>query len=269
MMASFDNRTLLNKLGLDVVQKAFDWRSSKGELHLYGRVGDLTLGYCYIRKNACSSFKQLFLDVGPEEYLSTDWKRKIDFLISHRMLRSSQVDDCDKMVFVYRDPYERVVSLYKNKFIQMDGHEDLFKSYRAVTTKDPEEATFHEFVHDYLRPNFRELDLHVLPQSWHLKRFNYTHAVRMDMLYHEMVGVVGSSVADQYFKKPVNDTKQNTEVFIEGCSNFPASDLVTRFETDGTMPSVECLLDESCKRRLQTLYKADFEMIDKVEASSR
>jgi len=60
------------------------------------------------------------------------WPRPIDFMIEHHLMRSSDAAKCDRIVFVYRDPVKRLVSLFKNKFIMKDGHEDLFRRYESM-----------------------------------------------------------------------------------------------------------------------------------------
>lgn len=267
IMTSFDNRTCLDKIGLGLGQRVADHAMRKGELHLVCRVGDVKIGYCYIRKNACSSFKRLFLDMGEKAYRKEEWPRKIDYMIANQMMRSANAPDCDRIIFVYRDPVERIISLFKNKFIQRKGHEDIFRNYRDLTGVAPEQATFRHFVLDYLRPNFRSLDLHLLPQSWHLKRHFYTDAIPMGNLHARMIEIVGREIADRYFSKPTNTTQQSRAVDMTNCIETPANKLAAVYESSVAMPANNSFLDPEIRTRLEALYADDFHMISAIETA--
>lgn len=260
----YDNRTVLDRSGLGLGQRVLDRVQQHGDLHLVCRVGDVKLGYCYIRKNACSSFKRLFLDMGDQTYDPTLWPRKIDYMITNQMMRSRDAADCDRIVFVYRDPVARTVSLFKNKFIMRDGHEDLFQGYEALAGEPPEETTFRHFVENYLRPDFRALDLHVLPQSWHLKRFHYSDAIPMENLHAHMTDVIGAELADKYFKRPVNATHQHHGTVVPGAADTQARDLARTYAEDGGMPADESFLEDDLIARIRQLYADDIRMIERI-----
>lgn len=265
MAQGFDNRTFLDRSGFGLGQKMLDRLRRQGDLHFVCKIGDLTLGYCYIRKNACSSFKRMFLDMAPAVFDPRSGERRIDFMIRHHMMRSADAPTCDRIVFVYRDPVERIVSLFKNKFIMRDGHEDLFRSYADVMNEDPDKASFRRFVMDYLRSDFRSLDPHVLPQAWHLKRFRYTDAVPIDALHARMGLILGDMLANQYFAKPVNATASSKAALL-GAVDFSAKDLARIFSEEHVMPRDVDLLDAALRTRLMTLYAVDVAMIRSIEA---
>ncbi|WP_372574003.1 sulfotransferase family 2 domain-containing protein [Ruegeria jejuensis] len=259
-----DNRTILDRTGLGYGQKVMDRLGRRGELHLHGQVGDVRLGYCYIRKNACSSFKRLFMDLAEADYDPASGERPIDFLVKHQMMRSVDAPLCDRIVFVYRDPVARIVSLFKNKFIMRSGHEDLFRKYPALAGEDPDQTTFRRFATHYLREDFTALDRHVLPQVWHLKRFRYTDAIPIGALHDRMRSIIGQPLADQYFSQPVNATKSQ-KAYLPKAMDIPSAELSRRFTDMGTMPQDEDFIDASLRTRLETLYSADSDMIRAVK----
>ena len=266
-LMGYDNRTVLSRYGLGLGQRILDRVQRHGDLHLMCRIGDVKLGYCYIRKNACSSFKRLFLDMGDQAYDPEIWPRKIDYMTANQMMRSRDASECDHNVFVYRDPVARTVSLFKNKFIMRDGHEDLFHGSEALTGMPPEKTTFRHFVEGYLRPDFRALDLHVLPQSWHLKRFYYSDAIPIADLHAHMTTIIGDKLADQYFKKPVNATHLHHNTSVSEAAETPARDLAEAYANDGVMPSDESFLKDSLVARIRELYADDTQMIENVKAA--
>lgn len=258
--SGFDNRTILDRNGFGAGQKMIDRLSQHGDVHFICDVGKIRLGYCYIRKNACSSFKRMFLDMCKAEFDPASGDRRIDFMIRHQMMRSADAARCDRIVFVYRDPVERIVSLFKNKFIMRDGYEDLFQSYAASVGEDPNRASFRRFVQEYLRRDLRGLDPHVLPQAYHLKRFRYTDAIPIQDLHQRMAAILGEELAGTYFKRPVNATS-SAKIELHGAMDTPAEVLAERFSAQNTMPRDEDLLDQNLKASLREIYAADAAMI--------
>ncbi len=85
---------------------------------------------------------------------------QLGFLATHHKIEN--IDDfcsADVRFFIYRDPFERVVSLFQNKLIMCAGNTDVFRDYKRVTGKYPAEATFTDFVFDYLDIEVDVLDL--------------------------------------------------------------------------------------------------------------
>ncbi|MEM7524268.1 MAG: hypothetical protein AAF360_11010, partial [Pseudomonadota bacterium] len=159
-------------------------------------------------------------------------------------------------------------SLFKNKFIMRDGHGDLFRSYSGLVGEAPETTTFRRFVTKYLRPDFRALDLHVLPQSRHLKRFRYTDPIPIRDLRRRMALIIGDDLAGRFFAKPVNSTTEGGLIDLPNAPDIEARDLALRFHSDGEMPSDQSLLDIDLRDRLQDLYASDLAMIEKIEAQA-
>lgn len=80
----------------------------RGDYHLRLPIGGKRIVYAYIRKNACSAFKAA---VGmPEAHVGQ--------LVDAFRWRPWQPRDA--AIFVYRDPVERLVSLYRNKVLEIN-----------------------------------------------------------------------------------------------------------------------------------------------------
>lgn len=107
---------------------------SSPSFHL--EVNGKRIAYTYIRKNACSAFKELFKYYSDHSFPSD--RNPIETMLKHHRIKSlEEARNTEFQVAVLRDPYERAVSLYKNKFIQRSGHEDIFKNFKKVTGVDP------------------------------------------------------------------------------------------------------------------------------------
>lgn len=99
---------------------------------------------------------------------------------------------CDALIFVYRDPIARMKSLYQNKFIDRDGHEDITAAYeRAMPGR---EATFSNF----LEFSAMMKDPHCFTQRSHLFPRIYKHAINLENLHAAMVEIVGTEAAEPF-----------------------------------------------------------------------
>lgn len=154
---------------------------SHGRLHLSFRLGDKRILYAYIRKNGCSAFKTA-LGFDPSTSISIiKWK--------HRRL---WFRDHDATIFVWRDPVERLVSLYRDKIMERRNADEIIDSYRRTMGEDP--SSFEKFA------QFSTLnaDPHCWSQASHLKPIAYTHAIPLTRLYPAMAAIVGPDAAEPF-----------------------------------------------------------------------
>jgi Sulfotransferase family len=154
--------------------------------------------YCRIRKNGCSAMQRFVIATSPQ--------RGLEFLRRHHAVASRRtLDAADGKVLIVRDPVERLKSVYANKFLQRKNCADIFASYRAVTGRAPQEASFEAFVFDYVaRLGTVGLDPHVWPQSWHLCDTLYDHVFRLEALRDGMAGIIGWRLARRFFHRKIN-----------------------------------------------------------------
>lgn len=181
MIPSFDNRSGLGK----------------GTLHLGLRLGGKRIAYAYIRKNACSAFKVAcgFPDSSPidEVAAANPWERPWWHWYH-------------ATIFVWRDPEDRLVSLYKNKILDRNGADDIVARYVSAMNEEP--STFEKFA------VFATLgaDPHCLPQYDHLKPIRYSHAIPLARLHEAMVEIVGPNAAEPFARIRNASAPQDIEV---------------------------------------------------------
>lgn len=231
-------------------------RPGRGRQHFAIDVGGTTIAYCYIRKNACTGFKDLFVHESGHQFpRGTD---ELAFMQEHHRARLPDIKAAGARVCVVREPADRVASTFRNKFIQQVGHRDVFDSYHAVTGQDPREATFTRFVTGYLR-HPGPLDPHVWSQAGHLAPVLYEHAIPIQDLESGMAGLIGTERAARYFGTRSNATACATAAVVSDPANEPASLLHQRYEQDGSMPSASSLLTPELRDALREIYAEDYE----------
>ncbi len=157
--------------------------------------------YLPIAKNACSSIKTLIAELGnmPKLQPDDDIHAILDsgpngFLLLHRDEADIQamLSDPTWMRFaVLRDPYDRLVSLYVEKFVRHRTHagvritiDPVLKralNKNKLTETDYERGiSFIMFAQDLMSEPAERLDPHWRPQSHYLEYINYTHLYTVD-----------------------------------------------------------------------------------------
>jgi len=174
--------------------------AGRGQTHLAFELGGKRIRYAYIRKNGCSAFKTA---------MGFAHDVRIGLIQPHQrcsLLRRRY----DATIFVWRDPVERIVSLYRNKIIDDVNGEDIQRRLRAFAgTGRVDFDTFVDFC-------CRVGDPHCLPQAAHLKPLRYTHAIPLARLHEAMIGIVGTQAAVP-FARPINASR-HTPIAISDVS---------------------------------------------------
>ncbi len=220
------------------------------------------IAYCYIRKTGCSAFKRLFLALSP--HAPTPRETPLRFMIRHHRATADEVAAAEVRICILRDPVARIVSVYRNKFVQRAGHEDLFASYAKLALQDPDEASFRDFVGRYLVGNrLRKLDPHVWPQDRHLLAVTYNAAFLLEDLRSGMAGVLGDDAAARFFTERENATS-GFPTRDGDLSAAPSAELHRHFVAFGGMPSDAALCDVETAGRLRALYAADLRLLGRL-----
>jgi hypothetical protein len=175
---------------------AFDNRLSlgRGRLHLTFTLGNKRIAYAYIRKNGCSAFKRA---------LGYDPAVDVEVVAAGHAYRRGRHD---ATIFVWRDPLDRMVSLYKNKILERRNADYLLAAYREAMGEEP--SSFERFTEFACM----EKDPHCWRQRDHLMRLRYTHAIPLHRLHEAMCSIVGPQAAEPFAVKANATGEQSVEV---------------------------------------------------------
>lgn len=265
-MPSYDHRRFWDRVKSPIARMTGLERHGWGLSHFVFNVADIRIGYCYIRKNACSAFKRLIVDCSPYRDRYENSENAIHFLNEfHEESSVLSLERCDALVFVYRSPVERITSLFVHKFVMHYGADDILANFAKVTNIDPDEATFAKFIGMYLESNAMEtLDRHAWPQISHLHRLKYTHAIPIHELASEMAKIVGKDVVTKYFGEPTNATKGIVDPTHNDLSDISCRELSAAFDTQGKLPTSQQLARPDLIRRIERLYESDVAWVQKL-----
>lgn len=233
--------------------------------HFFIQVNGVRLCYCYIRKNASSSFKQLFMDYTSHVYSPDLYDGKLDFLRKkHSALRPLLRQECDASIVVLRDPLKRAVSHFINKAVSQIHAHDFSKNYKRITGKPPADATFREFATEYLDTPWRRLDLHVWPQSKQLWPITYTHALSNETLTRDISGLLGPEITQRYFAAPMNASWRGKHRGIDNPLDRPSRELASLIRDYDVNAELEEVVMAELGGHLRSLYREDYNLLDKL-----
>lgn len=274
----------------------FDNSSSLGggreSIHLRFTINNQKYLYTYIRKNACSSFKNLLQseyllkekakEITPSAFKISFWplcfptvfrllSRKLsmhDIVSLYGIENVGVAQTIPNRIFIYRDPIERIISVFNNKLIQQNGASDISRHIESNVKglKSLEEINFDSFVEDYLVRVSEGLpvDPHLMPQKSHLLPIVYNCAIPIKFLYNDLKILFGQDIANKFFLIPHNATAGFAASSTEFTGNVPIKRLRQQFIVNRKLPTAEMLMSESTAKLIQGIYRQDYNMIKKL-----
>jgi hypothetical protein len=230
-------------------------------LHFSFEIRRKRILYCYIRKNACSAFKHMIVVRSPHRAQLGKFPSRLKFLRHHHGARDIRAEEHDHTIFVWRDPVERLLSVWRNKFIQRDGNRDIFASYAATTGRDPAQASFAEFLEAYMAKPLPDLNVHVHPQHAALAPIRYSDALPLRDLHDHMVPIIGPKPAARFFRQATNATLAPAGDTPADARTRTADDLHRHWKETGAMPAASAFLAAGDADHIRALYAADTRML--------
>lgn len=222
-----------------------------GRPHFVITAGGREFLYAYIRKNGCSAFKSLMQGTGAPYG-------------QRHPVPKAVFEEYSTRVFVWRDPIERAVSGFLNKFVQQTGHRDVFRSYWETTGCDPEDARFEDVVASYLSLPDAKIDPHFRGQANHLAPIAYTHAIRLEELSEKIRPIVGDNWAQKCFKQRLNRSSGLKVLNLPEAGQMTTSELNRHFAAGQGLPPLSALVTDNIRRDLMDRYASDVAMVSEL-----
>jgi hypothetical protein len=236
----------------------------QGKAHFAFGANNKRIAYAYIRKNACSAFKDLICGTSDQATFDGVSGSELNFMNTHHRIKTAdRLADCEECVFVYRDPFERAISVFVNKFVVWTGNGAIFKDYEAATGANPEDATFETFLNVYCR-TLKDRNQHVQPQSRHLIPIRYTAALSLNNLRREIVPVIGEELAERYFAHKVNASTYGDDHADK--SMLTARELNAHYKATNVLPSKHAFMRDDLIELCKCRYAVDYDLIAAIGA---
>jgi hypothetical protein len=241
--------------------------------HFIIRAGNKKVCYAYIRKNGCSGFKKLINKtphpiVKLKKYLGIKTAFRDGYIknLKYFAIKPEKISDTrfDEILFVYRDPIDRFISVYTNKFLDGGGNKDIKTNYEFLMNKSFSEASFYDFI-EYAQNSFADLDCHLWPQKSHLLDISYTKAINLTHLHKSMIDVIGITEADKYFLRKSNySTVSDIKGVSANLSHISAS-ILKELSSEGLLLNKRCFMSDRLVNFIHEKYQTDYAMINQIE----
>jgi hypothetical protein len=187
----------------------------------------------------------------------------LEFLFHfHAAGKRAALEACDDRIFVYRDPLQRAVSVFVDKFVVRNGNRDIFVNFQSVSGIQPDAATFDLFVLEYLSKSPLYIDPHCIGQSHHLLPLLYTEAIPLASLSKSMRRIIGDDLAARFFLEKTNSIAGPR--FDTPSHDIAAGALHQRFRQEGETPSHRSLLTEPTVQILRKVYRDDLNLLARL-----
>ena len=167
-----------------------------------------------------------------------------------------------KKMVVIRDPIDRFISAFCNKFVSMairNGHPDWTANLlldRLKIQKKPTEITFIEIVDALNRESLHRLDPHWLPQSHYTLDTKFDYIINFNDLKNGLIKVCTDLNLECNL---IHENKTNYRKVLYNAIETPVKDIINA----GIIPDKESLLNPAIVTKLKEIYKADYDIARK------
>ncbi|OSQ52576.1 sulfotransferase family 2 domain-containing protein [Marivita geojedonensis] len=244
-------------------------------------VDDLRLMYLPIAKNACSSLKRLVASLGGLELKKgEDIHHKLDSESTglqfedreDHVIRAALSDPTWMRFLVIREPLDRLISVYVEKFVLNRREPGQIPTigpvYQAILGKEditPEDydrgLTFREFAEYILSEEPERLNGHWRPQSQYLGHIPFTHVYdvkQLERLAQDLSTHIGRTI--DLPRMNVSRDVDGDQIYNRYAPDARPADLPTPKKL-----SLESFLPDGLRARLEEYYATDLTLYHLVE----
>lgn len=164
-------------------------------------------------------------------------------------------------ICVVRNPFDRIVSAYLDKFCSFgrDGRDAPYVAevLRALGTEDP---TFLQFLGYLETADEAECNPHWRRQTYITEGQRIDALVRLEHLHDEMAAhaaVVGAEHLD-LLRRKLQSTGRAAPTAVEDLSGTPSLEIAAGRAASGRFPPFACFLTPETRARIRAIYAADF-----------
>lgn len=238
-------------------------QNQKINQHFIININGVEYVYVYIRKNACSAWKKVF--VAESEHRGEAGKnlRPIEFMIKyHRATSLADITSVNRKIVILRDPVIRVYSAFINQIVmRMDRQYSLHRSIEYVTGKPIGRINFSEFINLYLtKVDPDEVDGHFQPQHSALLDVEYSDVWDLSQLRQRSTALFGESFANRYFAKKVNSTERLLKS-NEKAWDWKIREISKKYTHENIVPDIMTLIQPDAAEKIILFYKHDYKLL--------
>lgn len=214
----------------------------------------LKIAYSYVPKNACTSLKRLFGEA--EGWLAPDSPTAHVMRPRWWLSGMARYPLVDERVVVLRDPVDRVLSGYLEKFLRRDDPVAA-KALAGGLDGPGDDVTFADLVGYLVRTRDRHLDEHWRPQRDFLLG-SYSRVVRFEHLAEDTGFLAERGLVLGRRSRATSTLLADVGT---GWGRRGAARLRTLRRRDGVLPSRASMVDDELAGLLRERYAEDVELV--------
>ena len=232
-------------------------------LYVYPR---LRISYTYIPKNACTSLKRTFGRA--QDRSGTDTQSAHEVTALWWLTRLARYPAVDERIVVIRDPFDRVLSGYLNRFLMREdravGHAMKTGLARLVgPDATPDDVTFADFVEYVARTPNRSLNEHWRPQSDFLIG-SYTRVIRFEHLAEDTTFLAKRGLVVDEARG--HDTSRIRRDLGPGWGQQKSRRLRRLRKREGVLPIRDNMYDDRLNAMIAERYAEDVDLFQHARA---
>lgn len=217
-------------------------------------------------------YKYRFLNHDIEKIkFSNAYLRKFIKIYRQRTLKKIKkhvTDPSYHKVAVVRNPYDRLVSGYVDKFCGEDINRSwvqaVVKEINSVDTNGNYQISFSQFVDYLLKNDLIDVNAHWRHQTYILNNVKLDEVIDLkDMSaklpeLSEKLGFISKINFDKRRQSNSYNKNENAQK-LENVYNIANTDLIKFKEANGFFPAKDAFYTDEIKQKVKTIYKEDFE----------
>lgn len=169
-----------------------------------------------------------------------------------------------RRIFIYRDPLDRFISAFLNKFVNDSQAADIKRNFLELTSLQIEAMKFTDYI-DYSHNDFSKLDCHLRTQKSHLWKLEYDTPININDLHKSMCKHIGHEKSDFYFSKKINVSSHNDKLIDASLTNKNIVEL-RELQSEGYALKPSNFLSTDLENYIKRKYQADYDMIAEIQS---
>lgn len=171
--------------------------------HFRFQDANVDFSWTLIRKNASSTMVGW---LGQKARVVQSGSQRLEKIMEFRV-DSAHADMSKNKILILRDPVERAVSTWLNKFARptVKGKDHIHEEAEKITGVPARDLNFEKFVLGYVTSGLAS-DVHLNSQRSHLGNIRYNRVIHPSGLWNLMYLILGSEQESEYFRTHRNST---------------------------------------------------------------
>ena len=159
-----------------------------------------------------------------------------------------------RKIIIVRNPYNRVVSLFLDKFFKKEN-----KIYKKLSKDDINFIEFLKLLKERKKNNFKGLDGHYFPQKLNKKKIEFNNVVKIEDNFNEKMNkIIRKIISNKNYNYNFNEKAYNFGISYNQDNHIDPFMKISELEKLNNFNKKD-LINEETKELIYEIYKDDFD----------